>query len=763
MSRPRDKRLPYLPGVDALRAIAVLAVFAYHAGVGWMPGGFLGVDVFFVISGYLITSLLLGEFRRAGRVSLWRFWLRRARRLLPAVGVLIAVVMVAAAFLTPESVPQLRGDAIASLGYFANWHFVFDQQSYFEQFQRPSLLRHLWSLSVEEQFYLFWPLVFAAGMSLFGRRRLLLGVLAGAAGSVALAWVLFDPAGDASRVYYGTDTHAVGLLAGVALALVWEPARLRSAGAGRWAGPALDVVGVLALGYVVLAFMRVHDYDLALWHGGYAWLALASAALIGVLAHPAARLGRILGNRPLVWLGLRSYSFYLWHWPVLALTRPGVDVSMPRGILIPLQLLATLALADLSYRFVETPFGARGAIARLPARLGRLTRPALAAAVLGVVLLIGWSGIVPGGAGRRLGAAAASTSEFARVRVSYHPHAATAKGAGRAGPASDGAAGSSGAGGVSDGAAGSSGAGGATGDPGASRPGPPPRIVAIGDSVMVGARDQLAHLLGPRFSMNARIGRQEDDFVKLVHHLRANHRHPDALVVQMGNNGPLYSDEMDVFRHYARGVGHLFLVTDTAPVSWQDESNDAIRAAAAEWPDTRLIDWHAIAGRDGYTWDGIHLTPKGARAYAALAARDVLAVVGPVRRPAPVKRAARSRAGADDRPAAGPPGAHRRRTRRARRAGHPASPAHRTRHRAHHPASPAHRARHRAHHPASPSHRPAHHPASRSRRARHRAHHPASPAHRTRHRAHHPASPAHRAARRWTHRQNRAFGGPRRG
>jgi peptidoglycan/LPS O-acetylase OafA/YrhL len=164
----------------------VLAVFLYHAGVGWMPGGFLGVDVFFVISGYLITSLLLSEYRRSGgTVKLGQFWLRRVRRLLPAVGVLIAVTMVVAAIAEPERMTELRGDAISSLGYVANWHFVFEHQSYFDQFQRPSLFRHLWSLSVEEQFYLFWPLAFAAGMSLFDRRWLLAGVLAGALASLA--------------------------------------------------------------------------------------------------------------------------------------------------------------------------------------------------------------------------------------------------------------------------------------------------------------------------------------------------------------------------------------------------------------------------------------------------------------------------------------------------------------------------------------------------------------------------------------------------
>ncbi|HWB70196.1 MAG TPA: acyltransferase, partial [Solirubrobacterales bacterium] len=323
MSRPLDKRLPYLPGIDALRAVAVLAVFLYHAGVGWMPGGFLGVDVFFVISGYLITSLLLSEYRGAGHIRLGQFWLRRAKRLLPAVGVFVAVTMVLAAIFVPEDIDQLRGDALASLLYVANWHFIFEHQSYFELFQRPSLFRHLWSLSVEEQFYLFWPLAFAAGMTLFGRRRLLVGVAAGALASVALAWLLFDPTGDSSRVYYGTDTHAVGLLAGVGLALLWSPRDMRRRRTGPLVGPVLDAVGVLALGYVVLSFLHVHDYDLALYHGGYLWLALATAVLLAVLAHPAARLGGLLGRPAMLWLGLRSYSFYLWHWPVLVLTRPG--------------------------------------------------------------------------------------------------------------------------------------------------------------------------------------------------------------------------------------------------------------------------------------------------------------------------------------------------------------------------------------------------------------------------------------------------------
>ncbi len=585
MSRPQDSRLPYLPGIDALRAIAVLAVFLYHAGVGWMPGGFLGVDVFFVISGYLITSLLLSERRRTGTVRLGQFWLRRARRLLPAVGVLIAVTMIVAAIVEPDRVGELRGDAIASLAYVANWHFIFEHQSYFEQFQRPSLFRHLWSLSVEEQFYLFWPLVFAGGMRLLGRKRLLVGVLAGAAASLALTWILFDP-DNASRVYYGTDTHAAGLLIGVALALVWSPWQLRRATPGRWCGPALDAIGAIALAYLVLSFLRVHDYDLALFHGGYLWLALASAAVIAVVAHPSARLGSFLAQPPLVWLGLRSYSFYLWHWPVLALTRPGLDVSLPRGVLIPLQLLAVLILADLSYRFVELPFRGKRKLFSLPDGWLRFGRPALAFSVVAIVALVGWSGIVSSSSSSN--SAAASTAKFAKVSakpVSFH------------GPQSRQGA-------------------------------KPSRIVAFGDSVMIGAKDKLAARFGPRFSMNAKLGRQADEFVALAQRLKRRGGHVDALIIQMGNNGPLYGNEMEALRKATSEVGELFLVTDHAPVSWQDESNHALEEADETWPHTTLIDWGAVAGsHENLLWDGIHLTPGGAGVYARLLNKKVKAAL----------------------------------------------------------------------------------------------------------------------------------------
>ncbi|MGD9737534.1 MAG: acyltransferase family protein [Solirubrobacterales bacterium] len=635
MSRPLDKRFPYMPGIDAMRALAVLAVFGYHAGVGWLPGGFLGVDVFFVISGYLITSLLLREFQRGGHIELGRFWLRRAQRLLPAVAVLIAVSIALAAIFAPERLEAMRGDALASLFYFANWHFVFGHESYFEQFGRPSLFTHLWSLSVEEQFYLFWPLAFAAGMKLFGRRRLLLGVLAGALASVALAWILFDPGGDASRVYYGTDTHAVGLLAGVALALVWSPIELRRHRAGPLVGPILDAVGVLALGYLVLSFLHVHDYDLALWHGGYLWLAIATALLLAALAHPAARLGPILGQKPMLWLGLRSYSFYLWHWPVLALTRPGVDVALPRGVLIPLQLLATLALAELSYRYVELPFRGRAKLpAGVPDRWLRAARPALIAAALAVVLFVGWSGLF-GGGDRGRERAEAAIPAAARVKAEPAGRGAPPRGEATAVAGRDKAR--SGKKAEAETEAHPPPRRHRGGNPIAELPGrpihrppplprgsPPPRIVALGDSVMIGAAKRMAARLGPGLSLNAKEGRQADEFVEIVEKLKRKGHRPDAMIIQMGNNGPLYGSEMEAIQRATAGVGELFLITDHAPVSWVEESNHALEEAAEDWPHTTLVDWADLAAEhEDELWDGIHLKPAAAGLYARLVNRVV--------------------------------------------------------------------------------------------------------------------------------------------
>ena len=591
-------RLPYMPGLDGLRAIAVLAVFVYHFhnGGGWLPGGFLGVDVFFVISGYLITSLLLSEFRKEGRVDLVAFWLRRARRLLPAVGVLIAIVMVAGAFFDFGQISTLRGQALASMAYVTNWDLILSHQSYFQEFARPSLFRHLWSLAVEEQFYLLWPIAFAFFMTRFGHRRVVIGVIAGAIASSILMAILFDPV-NPNRVFYGTDTRATPLLIGVALAFFWHPERLKPK-TGSLAPVALNAMGAVGLSMVVITFLTVHDYEISLYHGGFLLLSMWTAMLIAALAHPAASIGQTLGNPAMRWLGVRSYSFYLWHWPVLELTRPGIDVPLHGPVLFALQLGATLALADLSYRYVEQPF--RRSTSWQRPDWTRIGRVGIAVAVTAVVIVVGWSGVVPKG---RPGQLHVASAEITPKKSKYvvHPVSVT-----RA---------------VSEASGGRVPVKASAPRGRKSRALP---VLAIGDSVMVDASQSLGRLLGPRLTLNAHVGRQAGEVIDLLHRYAAHGGLPDYVVLQLGDNGPVYSDDLERLHAALKGVPHVLLVNVEVPRSWQGEVNSVLSQAADDWGQAQLVDWHAVAdSHGGITTDGIHLTEKGIELYSRLVAASV--------------------------------------------------------------------------------------------------------------------------------------------
>ncbi len=366
--RPRKVSMSYLPGLDGLRAVSVIAVLLYHAsdvGIEWLPeGGFLGVEIFFVISGYLITALLLAEYRNhasatggAGRVNLKQFWMRRARRLLPALYLLLITVSLVWFLFIRDEMYKLRGDVVAALTYVTNWYLVFSQQSYFEQAGRPSPLRHLWSLAVEEQFYLLWPILLVVLLVAFrGKLNRVLGmIIIGALASTVLMAVLYEPGTDPSRVYYGTDTRAAGLLIGAALAFLAPPWRL-TRNTGRYAGWVIDGIGLAMIAAIGWFFVNTNEFDDFLYQGGFALLSIITAVMIFVVAHPVSHLGRkVFGTSLLVWIGVRSYGIYLWHWPVYMVTRPDLDVGFSGYPLLFVRLAITVVLAELSFRLLEKP------------------------------------------------------------------------------------------------------------------------------------------------------------------------------------------------------------------------------------------------------------------------------------------------------------------------------------------------------------------------------------------------------------------------
>ncbi len=443
----------YVPGLDGLRALAVLAVVAYHVQLGWAQGGLLGVGVFFTLSGYLITDLLLGQRAATGRLQLTDFWLRRARRLLPALFVMLAVVVAWVTLLDRPQLPAIRGAVAASVGYVSNWWLIAQHNSYFARFSPPSSLGHLWSLAVEEQFYLVWPWLLLLGLRWArGRNKRAVDytrlagatLLLAAASALAMA-LLYHPGYDPTRVYDGTDTRAFGLLIGAMLAFVWPSRQLSSnvTDGGRWI---LDGAGAAGICVIALMVWRTSEYSGFLYRGGLILLSAATALVVAAVASPASRIGRALGCPPLRWVGVRSYGIYLWHYPIIVLTAAAYGrESLGRGAL---QVAASVGVAALSWRFIEEPVR-HGAIGRWWAQVtsggwhpwaaGRKAWVTLAGAAVVVALAsAGLAGVLQSESARLAeggqplpSSTAAAGRQQERVAVSS-PRTATASGPGTA-------------------------------------------------------------------------------------------------------------------------------------------------------------------------------------------------------------------------------------------------------------------------------------------------------------------------------------------
>jgi len=614
-----SNRLTYLPGLDGLRAISVVAVLLYHADLDWIPGGFLGVEVFFVISGYLITLLMLNERESTGALDMRHFWLRRARRLLPALYALLAGVAVYSVFFLRENLAKLRDDILAAFFYVTNWYLIFSQTSYFDRLGRPSMLRHLWSLAVEEQFYLLWPIAMWAMLRFFRARVQPMAIMmaSGVLASTILMAVLYHPGKEPSRVYFGTDTRAAGLLAGALLALFWRPEKLRDARMRQHA-PLVQLAGVAALVGLAAFFLRAQELDSFLYRGGFLVLSVVTVVAIAAATAPKSALGAVLGIRPLRWIGLRSYGLYLYHWPIYMVTRPGIDVSWSPNTALAVRLGLTAVVTEVSYRWIETPVrnGALGRIAqslRGPATERRNARRRGVAVVTGALLLVAVPVTVQIASAKetpdeiaaslRQGEAVISgalTTAAPSSSTSVLPSATTAQelpGSTLLAPTTIPT----------------------TTAPPTTPPAPPPRIFALGDSVMLGAAPQLQQTFAADIVVDAKVSRNMKLGLQIVQGLRDSGRLPQVMVIHLGNNLGIKPEAIDQMMALLSGVPKVVWINVRVPRQWEAEANNALAATVPKYGNAVLVDWKGITEGQARLFykDGMHLRPDGARFYAA--------------------------------------------------------------------------------------------------------------------------------------------------
>jgi len=606
----------YIPGLDGVRALAVLAVIAYHFNFRWASGGFLGVDIFFVLSGYLITSTILPLQGEQVTINLRKFWIGRFRRLVPAAYVMIMTTFVWVMLFQKELLNTLRGDALSSIFYSSNWWFIYHKLSYFDSFGSPSPLKNLWSLAIEEQFYLLWPIVLIVGLAIFKKHSKFANVIfIGAICSAILMAILYQPGSDPSRIYYGTDTRSFELLIGCWLAFVWPMKRLSTKKLTTKHVIELNSIGMITFLIFIGSIVFVDEYQAFLYRGGMFLFCINAALFIACVCHPASFLGKVLSWKPLCWIGSRSYGIYLWHYPIIVLGTPVYEIGNPSYWRVALQLVLMIILAELSYRYIEMPIRKQGFRAYFKQHL--VINPnkwrhfsiarKITTSILALFLLIfftGMTGIVgeaqqdskdhyqttikiTGTQKDAVNNTEQQNHTDNEVEISSDHHDETAQ---------------------------------TTQDEShdTALKEPYKELLAIGDSVMIDIAKRL-HTFYPNITIDGKIGRQVSQALELVPSYTRFNQEDKAVIIQLGTNGYFTNEQIDKLLG-AFSQAHIYLVNTRVPRPWEAKVNTALANKAQEYDNITLIDWHAVALNhpEYFAPDGVHLERQGVEALTNL-------------------------------------------------------------------------------------------------------------------------------------------------
>ncbi|MFL0248367.1 acyltransferase family protein [Candidatus Clostridium stratigraminis] len=607
----------YIASLDGLRAFAVLAVVAYHFSFSWAAGGFLGVDIFFVISGYLITSNILTSQERNHNFNLREFWIKRIRRLLPAVYVMIIIIFVWTSLLHPEIVNTLKGDAASSLVYISNWWFIFHKLSYFDSFGSPSPLKNLWSLAIEEQFYIVWPIVLLAGKKIFKKRSKLTGfVFIITICSAMLMALMYKPGEDPSRVYYGTDTRAFELLIGGLLAIIWPINKVSSKKTTIKLRNTINIASIITLTVFILSVIFTNEYKTFLYRGGMLLISIDAAILIACISHPSCYLGRLLSRKPLSWLGKRSYGIYLWHYPIIILSTPVYELGNPVYWRVIIQLAIIFIIAELSYSFIEMPirkYGFKNILMKyLSINIFKFEKPVLARRIsviiiLPLVLALFTSCIKSIQKDKvQAGKSESSTMKMAINNSKQTSEIEDSKTSSADNPttsSTDNSKTSS----IDESKASSM-----------SKDKTYNKMLAIGDSIMLDIAADL-NKNHTNLTIDAKVGRQLNQAVELAPAYAAFNNADNAVIIELGTNGYFTDKQIDTLLN-SFSKAHIYLINTRVPRPWEKVVNDALNKKSKENNNITLIDWYSLAINhpDYFSSDCVHLKANGVQALVSL-------------------------------------------------------------------------------------------------------------------------------------------------
>jgi peptidoglycan/LPS O-acetylase OafA/YrhL len=565
----------HIPAIDGLRALAVIAVVLYHLGIDWIPGGFLGVDLFFVISGYVITRLILDSIESANGLDLKEFYLARIRRLLPGLLVLLVVTSVAMALFAPDSVRRFVTDVPFVLSGTNNWHLVALHQDYFQAIGRPPLLQHTWSLAVEFQFYLIWPIILLFIWRRFGKRvvrraALLIATFSGTALFLFSLQADNATAGRISHIYFGTDTHSLGLFLGSALAVSWIPRNL-TPNISQRAQDFIDGIGTFGFIGLLCIFLFIEEANATLYQIAFPLAGLFGCATIISIVHPASRFSPILSNKVFLWVGQRSYGIYLWHWVVFQITRPGADLTGSPLALNIARVLLVLILADISLRAIEIPIR-KGLVQnwirgiKYRTKIMQKRQRIFIATVSAFTMLLTGSSI------------AVAWQRDQSIVVEIKPELEL--------PQTIVSKDSSG-------------------------------LWVTGDSVILGIRNKLAATQEIAL-INARVGRQIQDLITAVEEDKAKVSGSNV-VLNVGNNNSVSREDMVKLMDLLKEQPRVIVVNTSVPRTWRDGNNKIIGEVVSKYPNATLVDWAQIAENhpEFFAPDGVHLVEAGSDVYVA--------------------------------------------------------------------------------------------------------------------------------------------------